>query len=277
MKKIKVKVLKNNIHRFTSCVNKNSKEVFKKKYSLLKQKSKTKKNANSTHHTIYEKLKLLDTNFKKCVIGYHLFNSSVINETMWENINTLIFLSSGIKIYSTSDGSHSPGMDIDSSLGRISNKSAKYSNNKKCVDISSYRLTTVCSEKNYGIPVEIIEEINRRKNFDYYSLIVRNEDNIHIDNISYDWLLIPSGYKSLDPSSYIWEPKLGKRGKNKDTQIGWITNEINGCKMSITFSMSSQLWIHIEMRDEIKKFIVASIAVQNKPKYNYIDILKKIM
>jgi len=46
--------------------------------------------------------------------------------------------------------------------------------------------------------------------------------------------------------------------------------------MSITFSMSSQLWIHIEMREDIKKFIIASAIVENKPKYNYIDLLDKL-
>jgi hypothetical protein len=88
--------------------------------------------------------------------------------------------------------------------------------------------------------------------------------------------LILSNYLILDPSSYAWEPTIGKRGKNKDAQIGWNTNEIYGCKMSITFSMSSQLWIHIEMTEEIKKFIVASALVENKPKYNYIDLLDKL-
>lgn len=220
-------------------------------------------------------LKEIDINFKKCVKGYHLINSSAINETMWEDINALVFMSSGIEVYSKSDGSHSPGMDINCSLGRISNKSAKYSNNKKSIDISSYRLTTVCSEKKCGNPIEIIEEINKRKNFEYYSFIVRDEKN-NSENINYDWLLIPSNYLVLNPCSYTWESTIGKRGKNKDTQVGWHTNEIDGCKMSITFSMSSQLWIHIEMTEEIKKFIIASVEVSNKPIYNYIDILEKL-
>lgn len=222
-----------------------------------------------------ENAELIDINFKKCVKGYHLINSSSINETIWEDINAIIFSSLGIEIYSKSDGSHLPGMDIDSSLGRISNKSAKYSTNKKSIDISSYRLTTVCSEKRCGTPTEIIEEINKRKNFDYYSFIVRDE-NISSGNISYDWLLIPSNYITLDPLSYTWKPTIGQRGKNKDMQVGWNTNEINGCKMSITFSMSSQLWIHIEMTEDIKKFIVATAEVKNKPVYNYIDILEKL-
>jgi len=223
---------------------------------------------------VCENTKLIDTNFKKCVKCYHLINSSSINEKIWEDINAVIFSSLGIEIYSKSDGSHLSGMDINSSLGRISNKSAKYSKNKKSIDISSYRLTTVCSEKNCGTPAEIIDEINKRENFDYYSFIVRDEtDN---DTISYDWLLIPSNHIVLDPSSYIWEPTIGKRGKNKDTQVGWNTNEINGSKMSITFSMSSQLWMHIEMTEEIKKFIIASAIVENKQKYNYIDLFDKL-
>ena len=218
---------------------------------------------------------LIDKNFKKCVEGYHLINSSSIKKAIWEDINALIFLSLGIYIYSKSAGSHSSGMDINCSLGRFSNKSAKYSNNKKSIDISSYRLTTVCSDKKCGTPTEIIEEINKRKNFDYYSFIVRDErDN---ENISYDWLLIPSNYLILDPSSYTWEPMIGKRGKNKDEQIGWTTNEIDGCRMGITFSMSSQLWIHINMTEEIKKFIIASTEVVNKPSYNYIEIAEKLL
>ena len=209
-------------------------------------------------------------NFTKCVKGYHLVNTSMINETVWEDLNTLIFESVGINVYSKSDGSHLSGMDIKSSIGNISNKSAKYSNHKKGFDISSYRLTTVCSEKNCGNPAFIIEEINKRKNFDYYSFIVRDEKEK--DVITYDWLLIPSNYMVLDPNSYQWEPTIGKRGKNKDAQVGWHTNEMNGCKMSITFSMSSQLWIHIDMTEEIKNFIVASCSVSNKPHFNYIQL-----
>ena len=219
-------------------------------------------------------MELIDNNFNKCVQGYHLINSSPINETTWEDINAEVFTSLGINIYSKSDGSHSSGMDINSSLGRISNKSAQYSKHKKAYDMSSYRLTTVCSEKNCGTPTAIIDEINRRKNFDYYSFIVRYaNDN---ENISYDWLLIPSNYLILNPSSYSWKPTIGKRGKNKDTQVGWNTNKINGCKMSITFSMSSQLWIHIEMTPEIKKFIIASAIVENKPKLSYMDLFDRL-
>lgn len=224
---------------------------------------------------IFENLEVVGNYFKQAVEGYHLINSSPINEATWEDINALVFSSSGIEVYSKSDGSHLSGMDINCSLGKISNKSAKYSKNRKTFDISSYRLTAACSEKRCGTPIEIIAEINGRKNFDYYSFIVR-DDNSGGENTIYDWMLIPSNYAILDPSAYTWEPMIGKTGKNKDTQTGWKTNEIHGCSMKITFSMSSQLWIHIEMTDDIKKFIVASTTASNAPKYNYIDLLTKL-
>jgi hypothetical protein len=66
---------------------------------------------------------LFGDNFKKGITGYHYINSTPVNETVWEDINSLIFSKSNIEIYSKSDGSHLSGMDIHSSFGRISNKS----------------------------------------------------------------------------------------------------------------------------------------------------------
>jgi hypothetical protein len=222
-----------------------------------------------------EEYSLFDINFKKSVTGYHYINSTPINETVWEDINSLIFSKSNIEIHSKSDGSHSSGMDIHSSFGRISNKSSKYSSHRKKFSVSSYRLTTVCSEKTCGDITTILDEINRRKNFDYYSILIRDENTV-TKMIHYDWLLIKSDYPLLDPSLYIWEPTIGKKGKNKDVQVGWNTNKIEGCSMRITFSMSSQLWIEIEMTEDIKKYIISSISIHNNPVYNYIDIVDKL-
>jgi hypothetical protein len=211
----------------------------------------------------------------KCIGGFHLINSSSINEAQWEDINVIVLISLGINVESKSDGGHLSGMDINCSIGKLSNKSAKYLKNKKGMDISSYRLGQVCSENYCGTPTEFIAEINRRKNFDFYSVIVRDDsDN---QNISYDWLMIPSDYYILDPKSYTWKPKIGKRGKKKETQVGWETEYINGSKMSITFSVSSQLWIHIGMTEETKKFIVASATATKKPAFNYIELFEKIL
>jgi len=210
----------------------------------------------------------LNANFGKCVTGFHMLNKCPIKEAIWEDVNSLIFSSCGIDIYSKSDGSHLPGMDIDSSFGRLSNKSVKYLKNKKNIDISSYRLTNTCSENVCGNPDEIIAEIKKRKNFDYYSIIAREETS---ENISYDWFIIPSNHEVFNPSSFTWSSITGKRGKNKGVQVGWETNEVNGCKMTITFSMSSQLWIHINV-DMIREFIKASVTVKNQPKLNYIEL-----
>lgn len=220
--------------------------------------------------------KLIEENFKKCLKGYHLVNSSPIIEKIWEELNATLFTSVGITIQSKSNGSHASGMDIQCTLGGISNKSGKYSKNKKTIDISSYRLTTVCDSNNFGTPEEIIKEINSRKNFEYYSFIIRDETK-NDNSIAYDWFMIPSNCLILDPSSYDWEPKIGKRGKNKDTQVGWTTNEINGCKMGVTFSMSSQLWIHIAVTEELKKFIIASTVVNNTQSFNYIELCDKLI
>jgi hypothetical protein len=256
--------------------NHNINKKMKPKYVYIIFKRMNMSNLHKTpNNVILENRELIQENFKKCVKGYHLLNTSPINETIWEDLNALIFSSSGIDVYSKSDGSHQSGMDIHSSVGNISNKSAKYSHNKNNISISSYRLTKICSEKNCGTYEEIIQEINNRKNFDFYSLIVRDETS-DPNNINYDWFFIPSNYAPLDPSGYQWQPTLGKRGKKIDTQIGWHTNEINGYKMSVTFSMSSQLWIHIVLNEEIKNFIIASSSTNKIPLYNYIEIADKL-
>jgi hypothetical protein len=211
------------------------------------------------------------TNFRKCVTGYHIINSSPINEKIWEDINSSIFEKSQISIISKSMGGHLSGMDINSSIGKISNKSAKYNKNQTSFDLSSYRLTIVCNNKECGNIESIIEEISNRKNFDYYSIIVRNEE-ADKPTIDYDWFMIPSSFNILEPSSYTWQPMIGKQGKQKDKQIGWNTNKINGSSMSITFSMSSQLWIHVEITEEIKKFIVSSVTVNKTAKTDYIKL-----
>jgi hypothetical protein len=212
---------------------------------------------------------LLSTNFTKCVKGYHLLNDDPIKETPWEDINTVVLNASGCPVHSKSNGSHQPGGDISCSLGGFSNKSTQYEKGNQAFKISSYRLTTVCSDKEPGQIETIIEEINRRKNFNYYSIIVRQDLG---NEILYEWYLIPSDFPAFDPATYQWTPKLGKIGKNKGMATGWETNTVQGSSMSITFSMSSQLWLDIAITDEMKQFIIGSTRVQRGKKYNYIQL-----
>lgn len=218
---------------------------------------------------------LLESNFSKCILGYHLINSSPINQTLWEDVNSIIFTHSNIKVFNKSNGSHLSGMDIKCSFGNISNKSCKYLSNKSFIDISSYRLTTVCNNSNFGNPNDFINEINKRKNFDYYSILIRDEDTSP-DYITYNWLLIPSDYYLLIPSTYSWYPYLGKSTSNNNKQVGWITNTINGSYMKIIFSMSSQLWIHLKITSEIKKYIIASTTIKKMNSFDFITLFDKL-
>jgi hypothetical protein len=209
--------------------------------------------------------------FGKCVRGYHLLNLDPIKESVWETINTQVLTHSGCTVFSQASGSHSPGSDISSSVGNFSNKSVKYESPlHNHINISSYRLTVACSAGNPGNVSEIIAEINKKKNFQYYSIIARDESP---EVIHYDWIVLPADHPTVNPASYTWMPMIGKRGKNKDAQIGWQTDVINGSSMSITFSMSSQLWMSVSITEEMKhNFTVASAQAKKKTIMDYVQL-----
>jgi hypothetical protein len=216
----------------------------------------------------------LAENFTKCVKGYHIVNDDPIKESPWEDINAQVLEASGCIIDTKSNGSHKSGADISCSVGSLSNKSTQYEPDGKSFKISSYRLTTVCSDKEPGTIEEIVTEIEKRKNFQYYSIIVRNCSE---SNIVYDWFLIPCDYPQFNPASYGWTPKTGKIGKNKGAITGWETNDVLGSSMSITFSMSSQLWLHIEITEEMLAFRIASCTVEKKRRLNYIQLFERYL
>ena len=191
-------------------------------------------------------------NFEGAVKGFHLVNNKSIDKTSWKVLNSIVLKRSGISILT------------DYSSG----KTAKYSytNGKKFFKISSYRLTTVCTDKNPGNIEDIHTEIEKRKTFKYYSILLREEKD---EVISYDWYLIPSDFYIFEPSTYDWKQQLGKK---KDTIIGWETNVINGSKMSISFSMYSQLWIEVELTTEIKQFLVSSHTARSRSEIDYFQL-----
>ena len=220
-----------------------------------------------------ESYKKLSSNFEKCVKGYHMVNNNPIKETPWEDINAIILDASGFVVKYQSNGSHKSGGDLSCSIGDLSNKSSQYDNGNKTFKISSYRLTSICSDKNPSNIDDIIKEIDLRKNFNNYSIIVRKNT---CNEILYDWYLIPSDFPALNPSSYKWTAKIAKIGNKKGSVIGWNTDVINGSSMSISFSMSSQLWINLSITDDIKKYIVGTTTVKIGRKYNYIDLYEKL-
>lgn len=204
------------------------------------------------------------SNFKKCVKGYHMLNDSPITGRCWEDINSIVLTTSGYQVHNQSDGSHKSGKDITSSLGDLSNKSAKYTRGNKPLKISSYRLGKISSAIAPGDVKDIVTAINDKKNFEFYSVIARAQTK---KNLHYDWYLIPSDFPALDPRIYEWRHTYGRDGK----MSGWETNTINGSCMSVRFSLASELWISLNLTDEVKNFIVSSCDVNIGKQLNYIQ------
>ena len=215
---------------------------------------------NNIYGTI-KKFKSLQEDFSKTLNGYHMVNKAPIKESVWEEVNCDIAKSS-FSISDEAKGNHASGKDNRFDNINISNKSTKVEGTN--ISISSYRLTTVCNDKDIGKSVNIIEEIRKRdSSFDYYSLLVRDEKENSF--IKYMWYIIPK-------DNYLFRidnlnHKIGKRGKKKDEIIGWESKY-----SSITFSMSSQLWYNFSI-DELKKYMVCYTEVDNsKPKIDYSQI-----
>jgi hypothetical protein len=201
-----------------------------------------------------------------------MVSAEPIKESPWENINAEILGAAGCSVTAKSSGSHKPGSDITCSIGGLSNKSAKYNAAKTKIDISSYRLTTVCSPTDHGKAEAIVAAIDRNKDFQYYSVMVYSEKEATLE---YDWYLIPASHPALSPSTYKWEHKMGKIGAKKGTIVGWETDLVDGSRMDITYSMSSQLWMHLNVTEELRTHIVASCSVSNKPKLSYLALAEK--
>ena len=62
--------------------------------------------------------------------------------------------------------------------------------------------------------------------------------------------------------------------KNMGDIIGWETDVLNGSSMSITFKMSSQLWVTLSLSEEVRRFIVGSCNVDIGRKCDYIQLYR---
>tara|TARA_B100001094_G_scaffold236008_1_gene231087 strand:+ start:264 stop:1043 length:780 start_codon:yes stop_codon:yes gene_type:complete len=214
---------------------------------------------------ISKKFKILQSTFEAIVKGYHMINKTPIKEVVWEEVNCDIVRS----IYSISDeanGNHTSGKDNRFDNIDISNKSTKTDKNN--VRISSYRLTSVCNDKDNGNPQEILNEIEKRDDsFDYYSILIRSE--INNAKIYYAWYIIPKDYYIFKIDKLTL--KIGQQGKKKGEIVGWKSKYCD-----ITFSMSSQLWYNFNI-DCIEKYKICSTEVDNsKSKINYSQIYHSI-
>jgi len=137
--------------------------------------------------------------------------------------------------------------------------------------MSSYRLTTVCSDTNPGIKKEILSEIEKRdESFDYYSILFKDETIENNRTVIYRWCIIPKDYHIFNVRKYPMVQTVGKRGKKKGNIIGWQSKYFN-----ITFSMSSQLWFHFNFKD-IKRYVIAEVEIDRRttPELSYGDIYR---
>jgi len=195
--------------------------------------------------------------FGNYMTGYHQFTKHPLKEANWEIANEEIMrFNPDIEILLTASGSHASGGDIKTRHFSLSNKTTKMtgpssstsvsstsasstSTSKMTMAISSYRLGNKCNAKNIGNIADILEEIRvRNKSFDHYSILAREQ------NIKYTWYMIPKTNPAVDVTSYEWSIMYKKGGNT--IPIGYKTNIINGCRMEIRFSMSSQLWMYIK-------------------------------
>lgn len=171
---------------------------------VKKNKSKNKiiinnENQNNFDFLIKKNNIEIKTNFNKIIISYHIIHKDVIKESSWEEINYQIFINSNIHVSNISNGSHKSGIDLQTIIGNFSNKTGKIINT--ICNISSYRLSSVCNNKNIGDIDLIIEEIEKRnKSFDYYSFLLRKE---YKDNIEYFWYIIPKNADFLNVKNMI--------------------------------------------------------------------------
>ena len=211
---------------------------------------------------INKKFKKLQNPFEKTLNGYHMINKAPIKESVWEEINCLI-VKNVFSIADQANGNHVSGKDNRFDNIDVSNKSTKINGNN--VSISSYRLTSVCNDKNIGNPQVILNKIEKKdESFEYYSILIRSEKN-NDEKITYTWYIIPK-------DCYIFKivnltPKLGKNGKKKGEVVGWQSKYCD-----ITFSMSSQLWYKFNI-ECIEKYKVCCTDVYNsKSKITYSQI-----
>ena len=98
--------------------------------------------------------------FKTELQGYHCVNTSPLKESRWEDVNESI-LTPYFAITDVAKGDHRSGKDMVCNGVGLSNKSS-ICDKKGMVNISSYRLGGVCSDKDPGDIAKIKSEMSKR-------------------------------------------------------------------------------------------------------------------
>ncbi len=196
----------------------------------------------------------------KTIHGYHMINKNPIKESVWESILCQVF-DRLVMDYNHKNGSHTSGQDIiidDKTI--LSCKTCKET--KNCMNISSYRLTKCKTIDEFIHEIDIV-----RANFTHYIILSRNEND---KALSYNVYLIPS--ETIKAGMHEWDIKYKS---NKDISV-YKTNTVDGVQMTITPSMSNQLWIKLE-KQHFKTYIIATIEIKNKDTiHDYCSLFDKL-
>ena len=231
---------------------------------------------SSRNNNLYLKLRKTAHRFETELRGYHYICDQPVKEAVWEEVNKNS-VGGVCDVTGQANGGHKSGVDMYFDKCGISNKTAKISPTG-ATSISSFRLTTVCSDKMPGCPEDIIAEIEKREeSYEYYSVLFRKEDT---DKVTYHWCVIPKHFFVFNihnPESF--QPKVGVRGKNKDKQVGWTSKQTGDkyCRFEISFAMSSQLWYHFKFAD-VEKYTIHTVTVSkdDMAKLSYSDIFNLV-
>lgn len=218
---------------------------------------------NQNRKKFIEKLKGSDVGmrFQEVIRVHFALTRHPIQGTIWENIKCKI-LEKSFHICEQANGGHKSGKDNRVDNFNMSDKTAKIDKNDDILNISSYRLTTVCDAKKTGDVNEIVREIeDRDKSFDFFSILVKNDNN---NSTTYEWYVVPKDYYIFKIVPNDLREKVGKKGKNKDENVGWEWEHGD-----ITFSMSSQLWYKFDI-NLIQQFRIHSVELNhNSPIVDY--------
>lgn len=232
-----------------------------KKFDKVSQQFFTRFTMDRMKPTFFNKL-------EKSIRGHHISNTTPIKESVWENVFKCALKHDGLSPQ-CKNGSHLPGKDVtavfdDDTTQKYSCKSCKI--HRGIISISSYRLTTCTT-----IPQFIYEIDVKRNNFDSYAILAR-EDVIEEQEILYTLYMIPSSF--IKAGDFQWKEHYS----TSERFTGWHTDTKDGMSMSITKSMSNQLWIKIPI-ENIRSFKVCETVHWNKnlqQQYDYIELVDKL-
>jgi hypothetical protein len=203
---------------------------------------------NSFNHSLEKTLK-----------GYHLVSDEPIKEAVWESILASALKRSDKNI-TWNSGSHESGKDIvvhvqDGEDAAISCKSCKWTKPQKdSLLISSYRMTKCNTVEEFVHEIDTV-----RCNFQYYGVLYRIEKK---GTLLYSVYFIPSN--AIKAEHLQWSETKSKKG--------WTTSVVNGVHMSVSKSMSNQLWIKLSKSMFEQYCVLKDFEIKRNKKVDYASL-----